>query len=66
MPAAPAGPRTVFALTEHQVIAGSGVSQPKVHSEHETVEGAIAARTRLQQARPELVGCVTVVAVLRR
>jgi hypothetical protein len=30
------------------------------------VEGAIAARTRLQQARPELVGCVTVVAVLRR
>jgi predicted flavoprotein YhiN len=65
-PVTPAGPRTVFALTEHQVIAAGGVSQPKVHSEHETVEAAIAARTALYQTRPELMGCTTIVAVLKK
>lgn len=50
----------IYALTEHLPLSG-GVSKTKVHSEHPTVEAAIAARDRLYDAQPELIGCVTIV-----
>lgn len=59
----PGGPK--YALTEHLPMRG-GTSEPKTLSEHPTVEMAIAARTRLQQQRPELIGCVTIVPVPKK